>query len=567
MSDSITQPPLPMGNGDPAGSLPGLPGAGNGGEVITIAPGSDNRTIEGGNKNFVVEYTGSSADAGNNTLTVTGGNNNFVIKYDFAPTDGSAPSNDGSNVLHVEGGNNTFAVVYEYGAAADSSTGVAPADDTSNVVASGLGGSIATHAATNDTTNGNLVDAGGGNTVNASGGNNSFVVANSFPTVSGPSGDGTNNGGNSVSIDGANNTFVVAYDYGASGLTGVGTYDFSGLPAPTAATPSSPTTPSTGTTSMSDTTMATSGAGASASAVSGGSSDLSSQLRQSPFGRLLDLPGVTPATLFGNLPSSGSGANPFGDSASLGSNPFTNYPGSNSIFSAATNAGSGLAGAAPGGAGSAPMGGSDPASMGTGGDLASMPAGMASDSSSVDPSMAASAGDAFSASGGSMPDAASLLAQSPFGPLLSLPGVTADNLFGAAPISASDAAFFQSVFGGGGGGASGMNFLAANGGDTSATPGGSSGSAPVDPSAAASAASSAASAAGVPSSLLGSLASGSIPGGADMASIFAQFVPGSGTGGSIDLSSLAPAGAPAAVTQVLQQASGMLNQLVPASQA
>jgi hypothetical protein len=564
MSDSITQPSLPMNSDDPGGASQGLPGAAGGGEVITIAPGSGNTTIEGGNKNFVVEYTGSSADAGNNTLTVTGGNNNFVIKYDFAPTDGSAPSNDGSNVVHVEGGNNTFAVVYEYGAAADPSTGAVPANDTSNVVASGLGGSIVTNAATNDTTNGNLVEVGGGNTVSASGGNNSFVVANSFPTASGPSGDGTNNGGNSVSIDGANNTFVVAYDYGASGLTGAGTYDFSGLPAPTAATPSTPTTSSAGTTSMSDTTTAASGAGAPASAASSGRSDLSSQLRQSPFGRLLDLPGVTPATLFGNLPSSGSGANPFGDSASLGSNPFTNYPGSNSIFSAATNAGSGFAGAAPEGAGSAPAttaGGSDPASM---------PADLASNSSGVDPSMAASAGDAFSASGGGMPDAASLLAQSPFAPLLSLPGVTADNLFSAAPISASDAAFFQSVFGGGsgsGGAASGMNFLAANGVDTSAVPSGSSGSAPVDPNAAASAASSAASAAGVPSSLLDSLASGSTPNAADMATMFAQFGSGSGAAGPIDLSSLTSAGAPAAITQMLQQASSMLNQLVPASQA
>ena len=72
---------------------------------------------------------------------------------------------------------------------------------------------------------------------------------------------------------------------------------------------------------------------------SGGGSDLASLLRQSPFGALLDLPGVTPETLFGNLGSSSdgssaSGSNPFGSSASIGTNPFTNYPGTSSIFSA-----------------------------------------------------------------------------------------------------------------------------------------------------------------------------------------------------------------------------------------
>ena len=57
--------------------------------------------------------------------------------------------------------------------------------------------------------------------------------------------------------------------------------------------------------------MANSGMDAGGSA---GGGDLAASLRQSPFGRLLDLPGVTPATLFGNI-------NP-NDYSSLGGNPF-----------------------------------------------------------------------------------------------------------------------------------------------------------------------------------------------------------------------------------------------------
>ena len=72
------------------------------------------------------------------------------------------------------------------------------------------------------------------------------------------------------------------------------------------------------------------------------SSDLASSLRQSPFGRLLDIPGVTPASIFGNINPNdyaSLGSNPFG-SAALGTNPFTNYPGTTSLFSAATGGGS-----------------------------------------------------------------------------------------------------------------------------------------------------------------------------------------------------------------------------------
>lgn len=62
--------------------------------------------------------------------------------------------------------------------------------------------------------------------------------------------------------------------------------------------------------------------------------DLASMLGQSPFGRLLDLPGVTPESLFANVnPNDYGGGNPFGAlgmsagggaDAPYGGNPFAN---------------------------------------------------------------------------------------------------------------------------------------------------------------------------------------------------------------------------------------------------
>ena len=73
------------------------------------------------------------------------------------------------------------------------------------------------------------------------------------------------------------------------------------------------------------------GGGSSGAPAGGSGGDVSSMLAQSPFGRLLDLPGVTPESLFSNInPSdySSVGGNPFaalGDSVNSGAyggNPF-----------------------------------------------------------------------------------------------------------------------------------------------------------------------------------------------------------------------------------------------------
>ncbi len=177
------------------------------------------------------------------------------------------------------------------------------------------------------------------------------------------------------------------------------------------------------------------------------SSDLAASLRQSPFGALLDLPGVTPATIFGNINpadyaslNDSSGGNPFAGAAA-GSNPFTNYPGQPGLFSAATNAGAASSDAG-GSASSNPFaggasGGSNPFAGGGAPAAASSMGSASADSmqsaamTSNDPTGAAggavagagaSSGgfDASSLTGG---DAASFLAQSPFGPLITQAGV------------------------------------------------------------------------------------------------------------------------------------------------
>jgi hypothetical protein len=76
--------------------------------------------------------------------------------------------------------------------------------------------------------------------------------------------------------------------------------------------------------------------GGAASAAGGG--NLTSQLSQSPFGALLNLPGVTAANLFSNVnPADYGGGNPF---AALGSNANSGAYGGNPFANLGTNAGS-----------------------------------------------------------------------------------------------------------------------------------------------------------------------------------------------------------------------------------
>lgn len=160
----------------------------------------------------------------------------------------------------------------------------------------------------------------------------------------------------------------------------------------------------------------------------GSSGDLAASLRQSPFGALLDLPGVTPETIFGNINpadyaslNSGSGGNPFAG-ASAGSNPFTNYPGQTGLFSAATSGGAsnGSSMSASGGSNPFAGGGAPAAASDMGGapaDSGQAAAMTSSDPTSMGASMVAAADDSGNpfASGGASVGGASMMGGAPDG--------------------------------------------------------------------------------------------------------------------------------------------------------
>ncbi len=99
------------------------------------------------------------------------------------------------------------------------------------------------------------------------------------------------------------------------------------------------------------------GAAGGAPASGGQGSSLSSLLGQSPFGPLLNLPGVTAENLFSNVnPANYGGGNPFasigasgGSSAAYGGNPFANLGQSTSaMFTSYPGAGSSTSPSSPG---------------------------------------------------------------------------------------------------------------------------------------------------------------------------------------------------------------------------
>ena len=95
--------------------------------------------------------------------------------------------------------------------------------------------------------------------------------------------------------------------------------------------------------------------GAAASSPAGGGSDPTALIAQSPFGALLNLPGVTAANLFSNVnPADYGGGNPFaalvgtGAAAAYGGNPFASIGTLVSdSYAAATQGGGATAGGNP----------------------------------------------------------------------------------------------------------------------------------------------------------------------------------------------------------------------------
>ncbi|TDH57988.1 hypothetical protein E2C06_34975 [Dankookia rubra] len=386
--------------------------------------GGDQTVIEGGDSRFVVEYTyDQAADAASRSadLAVKGGNNEFVLHVD-----GSAGGSD----ISIEGGNNKFVVIF------DNATG-------------------------------------GGNTVHVDGGNNQFVVRFDY--------SGEHAGGDVVTVDGANNQYVVAtsvggesdvavagpgggfgtlpggqpaaenggqYDFSAFGNSadspllamfggaaagGQGgeagpVYDFSAFGDPDAS--GTDGAGSMGGSPFGGGANPFGGAPSGSDETSGGpaggqGSDLASLLAQSPFGRLLDLPGIDgPEDIFGNVAGDFPGGNPFaGTGATPGSNPFAGFGGGANPF----------AGGSSGDQTAPPGAGDGDAAGGEANPFAGFAAGGQTGNPDYDFGALQSSGDA---------DAA--FAASPFGPLIGLPGIDGpEDIFGDG---------FAAAFGGSQGG-------------------------------------------------------------------------------------------------------------------
>lgn len=418
--------------------LAGYAGEGPGG----ISQQGNRTVIEGGDSRFVVEYKyDDSTDAASRSpsLEVQGGNNEFVLRVD-----GSAGGSD----INIEGGNSKFVIVFDNA-------------------------------------------SGGGNTVRVDGGNNQFVVRFDYSVGQGE--------GDIVTVNGANNQYAVETNYtdesgptsnvavaGPSGGFGTlpggqeassngGSYDFSAF----GNSASSPLVAMFGGgaaagneqggepgrvydfSAFEDTTGAGSGdeglAGgnpfggggnpfAGGEGTSGQGSDLSSLLAQSPFGRLLDLPGIEgPDDIFGNVAGNFSGENPFaGTNAMPGTNPFAGFGGGANPFAGGAGGGqnSGYDVSAPN---NQAAGGDEDATSETGGNNPFAGGGAAGGNPFANlatggqPSNPDYDFSGLQLAGGGDPAAA--FAASPFGPLIGLPGIDGpEDIFGEG---------FAAAFGGG----------------------------------------------------------------------------------------------------------------------
>ena len=427
------------------------------GKVYTIDSGSNDMTIEGGNKQFVVEYVvpstpDASADLGGNTVTVEGGNNAFVVAYEYAP--GAKGS---GNTVSVDGGNNAFVVAYNTsGNAYDFS---------------GLGAS------------GSDMSAGGSDQQQGAGlsGNNNAGVAIGAQD------------GNTVSVNGDNNQYVIQYGSSGSGADSAGANPFGGnMSGAMGGNPFGGGMGGAQGGAMSGNPFGGAGGDASGGMMGGmgggmmggmgggmSGDDATAFIAQSPFGRLLGLPGINSAAdIFGNL--GGGDANPFGDGAAAGGagaggNPFAGAGGAGgNPFAGAGGAGGnpfgGAGGAQPaGGMNAAPadaspssdpayvydFGASEaeaPAAGGAGGNPFAGAGGGAGGGNpfagGAMPGGAAGGGAAGGgASGGAAPaggDLNELFKASPFGALLQIPGIN-----GIEDIFGSDGGAAGSPFSGG----------------------------------------------------------------------------------------------------------------------
>lgn len=400
--------------------------------VEKIAKG-DTLVIHGGNNQFVVTYKyadGTSSVPVVPQFGAVGSLNNTNPAFNFSALDNGKTYTvmPGQSSPVIDSGNQQFAVQYILPAGTQSAGGYGVQVDGGNnafVVASNV--ALASDAA--------------GNTVSVDGGNNAYVVA--YPqsasngnasangvspampegslSVSGRGIAGADNnsgviagtsGNDSVNVNGGNNQYVVDYGNATSSSSG-----------------SSGSMPGDSGMSGSMTTAAPSGMPSTAS--------LTELLKMSPFGRILDIPGVTPEKLISGFVSAtagngAGGSNPFAG-VTPGTNPFSGLGGG---FGGAAPAGGGSVMTSPAtGAGSNPFGGamsgSNPFGGGFGGESTTPTTGTTPTGTGMAPT-----GSTGSAPSGG--EAASLLQQSPFGALLNIPGFTVQDLTDAFSSTGGD---------------------------------------------------------------------------------------------------------------------------------
>lgn len=444
--------------------------------MVENSTGDDTLIIHGGNNQFAVTYKYADAASGAPVAPqfgAVGSLNNTDPRFDFSALDNGKVYTvmPGQSSPVISGGNQQFAVEYILPAGTKSAGGYGVQVEGGNnafVVANNV--ALASDAA------GNTVSVDGGNNAyvvsypqNASAPNGSASVATPTAQANGVSisgrgiaGEGNQSGviagtpgNNSVNVNGGNNQYVVNYGSAASSSSGSsnlmpGGVGMSGSVTTTAAPAGMPSTAS-----------------------------LTELLKMSPFGRILDIPGVTPDRLIAGFasatagngaggsnpfagvapgtnpfsglgggfgggsapagggsstpsPSTGAGSNPFGGAMS-GSNPFTGGFGGGSA-----PAGGGSATMYPSSsAGSNPFGGTMSGSNPFGSGSTTPTTGM-TPTTGTTPTGSGSAPTGSTGSAPSADQAASLLQQSPFGALLQIPGFTVQDLTDAFSSTGGD---------------------------------------------------------------------------------------------------------------------------------
>ncbi len=290
-------------NSDAASRSPDVEVKGGNNEFVVNVDGStggSDITIDGGNNKFVVVF--DNASGGNNSVHINGGNNQFVVRFDYASGQGQG------DVVTVDGANNQYVVQ------------TSSAGEVTQVAAAGPGGGFGTLPGGQDaaSTNGGVYDQSPSNTQHGD------TKTDASHSQDAERGDTLPDDADSdVEPNGAKENENMRNDDMPSNATNDGHSSGSGAngnPFTTAG--------GAGGNPFGGGESGGQSAGGSSGNMAGGA-DLDSLIAQSPFGRLLDLPGIDGAEdIFGNVQGNFGGGNPFaGLGSTPGSNPFAGLGG------------------------------------------------------------------------------------------------------------------------------------------------------------------------------------------------------------------------------------------------